>query len=349
MKKLFPLYYRPTDEEKMKLFNSKDCYFIFDTNALLDLYRIGQEATDQVLELIGKYKDRVVIPYHVAEEYHEDFLKVLTEYKSTYHNLLRDKDKNNEAKKELLDCLYEKLNINKCPNVKDRLKSYMSEAFSKFYDDIKKEEEYLQKQFGSWDLQHRISDTLGSRVLDGLTESEIKDIEDKGKTRYENQVPPGYEDSTKRDNIYGDLIIWKEILKFAGENNCSVIFVSRDLKDDWIYKPNGMICGPRQELLSEFKTVSDGVFLICELNKFLEYANKQQKVLKDSDIERLDRILRQWEPVVMSGMKEKSSVYSEINRQLKSRIGANKVSIASEESEPKIYSDDKSQHEKDIA
>ena len=72
MRKLFPVYYYLSEEEKKSLFESGNCYFAFDTNALLDIYRLGKDTATKVLQLLDKFKDRIVIPRHVALEYHNN-------------------------------------------------------------------------------------------------------------------------------------------------------------------------------------------------------------------------------------------------------------------------------------
>ena len=91
MQSKFPSYYLLTSSEKKALFNDTSCYFVFDTNALLDLYRLGKDKMDKVLELIDKYIDRIVIPYHVAEEYHCEMLNVITNQISSCSNVIRDR------------------------------------------------------------------------------------------------------------------------------------------------------------------------------------------------------------------------------------------------------------------
>ena len=88
----------------------------------------------------------------------------------------------------------------------------------------------------------------------------------------------------KDSNKYGDFIIWKEMLRFAKEKSCSIIFVSRDLKKDWFQVLHGMTCGPCQELLEEFKLYSPkGDFHIYTLDQVISFANEGDKVLNKND------------------------------------------------------------------
>ena len=71
------------------------------------------------------------------------------------------------------------------------------------------------------------------------------------------------------------MIIWKEIIKFAQANNTSVIFISRDVKEDWFYELHGRKLGPRIELLKEFhQNVPSKYFYIYTMDTFIRYANE---------------------------------------------------------------------------
>ena len=210
---------------------------------------------------------------------------VITKRIASYNNTL---SVDNE---EIIQSLCNSLKLNELPKIKEKFKSSIGDTLKKFFKGVEEERDYLKEQFQSWDLQHKISNSLGNNILEGFSEDEIRSIKNEGEKRYVDEVPPGYRDVGKQSNKYGDLIIWKEILRFAGSKNCSIIFISRDLKEDWILRCNGMDCGPRQELLNEFKNVSTGSFVIYTLDRFLEYANKEQNVLNDRDLEDAIRIL----------------------------------------------------------
>ncbi len=75
-----------------------------------------------------------------------------------------------------------------------------------------------------------------------------------GKIRYENKIPPGFKDAEKAskgedsyyyfdglrfERQYGDLILWKQLLlKASDENVDNIIFITDDSKEDWWYKIN---------------------------------------------------------------------------------------------------------------
>ena len=287
MRKQFPIYYHLSEAEKQNLFKSSDCYFVFDTNALLDIYRLGQETAKKVLKVINKYKGRIVIPKHVACEYHDNMLDIITEVYRKYNNFL-----NKNRKDYILNCVVESTGITKEPSLKRKVIKHLKPAIARMISDIKKEEKYILDQFKTWELQNELSDALGSLVLKGFTSQEKEKIEQEGENRFKEKIPPGYRDAKDKDtNIYGDFIIWREILRFAKEKHCSVIFIGRDMKEDWLQILHGMICGPRQELLNEFNSYSpNGKFHIYTLDQFLEFAD-DDKLLGDSEISEIKELI----------------------------------------------------------
>ena len=96
---------------------------------------------------------------------------------------------------------------------------------------------------------------------------------EEGEWRYKQELPPGYMDFTEKQGIqkYGDLIIWKEILNKAKKDNCSVIFITNDVKQDWYEahdKRQNPIC-PRHELILEFMTMTGKDIWFYTLDQFV--------------------------------------------------------------------------------
>ena len=278
----FKDYYPLSLEEKLRVFGDQKTYFIFDTNALLDVYRVGRSLSEKVMKVLKRYEKRIVIPFHVAEEYHKHMLPIIIAYCNKYddvaHKLTMD---------DLLKGVIKDFELNDYPVIKDALKRNIGNVLKRFVSEMKNERNYLQDQISSWELQNSISAFLDGKILEGLSEDELKNIyETEGQTRYNEKTPPGYKDNGNTENPYGDLIIWKEILKFAKEHQkASIIFVSRDLKEDWISIIHGKKCGPRIELLKEFHKENPNTLLFYSLSEFIKYANTGSNILDDKDIQ----------------------------------------------------------------
>lgn len=131
-----------------------------------------------------------------------------------------------------------------------------------------------------------------NKVGKECSSEELKELRKEGEVRYSKQIPPGYCDAKKAkentdNNSYGDLILWKQILKYALEKNKDIIFVSHDQKEDWWFKPKGKTIGPRYELRKEFKEKTNQNFYMYTMESFLEiYSNNtgislDQKVINE--------------------------------------------------------------------
>ena len=84
--------------------------------------------------------------------------------------------------------------------------------------------------------------------------------------------------------LFGDLIIWEQIIEKAQEIDESIILITDDLKEDWWYRFKGKTISPRPELIKEFKEETKKRINIYQADSFLELANKtlQQKTTSEA-------------------------------------------------------------------
>jgi hypothetical protein len=100
------------------------------------------------------------------------------------------------------------------------------------------------------------------------------------KFRYENKVPPGYQDEGKPDEGAGDLLIWKTILQIGGDTKSDFIFVAGDSKNDWFVRRNKLPFQPRAELLDEYRRASNGATLhIIGLPRLLKLFEAEPEIV----------------------------------------------------------------------
>ncbi len=288
MKNRFKAYYPLSEDKKKEIFNDSNTYFVFDTNALLDIYRLGKTVSSKVIKLFKKYEGRIVIPYHVAEEYHDHLFDIMIEGESLYNNL------SEKVTEDYIMRLIEqdnKVQFN-YGHLSKMLKKHIKDAIAVFKKKILNEKKFISEQLSSWTLPNELAEFLGDKILDKFSDEDIAKIEEEGKGRFEAKLPPGHEDKDKTKNKYGDLIIWKELLKFAGEHpDNSIVFVSRDIeKGDWQWIQHGRKCGLHPYLLNEFYNVSNAHILMYPLQDFINYANETGKVFNKTEIGQIQEI-----------------------------------------------------------
>jgi predicted nucleic acid-binding protein len=133
-------------------------------------------------------------------------------------------------------------------------------GFDNAINDLTKFTCIFNQQFDTWSVHSEITSNLSDCILYSDLAALCLRAANEGDVRISHRLPPGFKDSAKPENKYGDLIIWLEILehlktnkKLPPKNNISwnVLFVSNDEKPDWVYAPqkrNGEIKGVIKEV-----------------------------------------------------------------------------------------------------
>ncbi|SFN66278.1 hypothetical protein SAMN05421594_3718 [Chryseobacterium oleae] len=272
MKNKFNEYYKLSEEE-IKDHWEKDI-FCFDANVLLNLYRYSPSTREAFFSLLEKVKDRIWITYQAAFEYQKNRLVVINAQREAYKDIRETLTK----KKGEIEA---KLNgFKKHPYLQTaELKKQIESAFDSIGRDLdnleKKHPDYLDKD----PVWEKLSGLLDGKVGDDFSKDDLEKLYRDGKKRYDERVPPGYMDMKEKQNegnrsLYGDIIVWKQVIEKAKTNGNSIILITDDLKEDWWYKFKGKTISPRPELIKEFKVETSKRINIYQADKFLEMANK---------------------------------------------------------------------------
>src|SRR6185437_2197396 len=112
----------------------------------------------------------------------------------------------------------------------------------------------------------------GQKPSAKIQEDRVKE----GMRRIQARIPPGYKDSGKDgdERKVGDYLIWTQILDHAKISDKSIIFVTKDSKEDWFERFAGQTIGPRVELVAEFAEHSKHGYHQVTLGRFLDLANE---------------------------------------------------------------------------
>lgn len=268
MKSHFSQYYRISNNDLLGKF--EDCIFIFDACALLDIFRLKQDLVDDIFKVIEHYKEQIRIPYQAASEYFKDINVVLT----------KQIDNINASKKSFDDFSQTFQAQRNYPYITDATSKLLARLKKQIEIDFSSQTKYIEDQLIYGSHQNKLFNLLEGKVLKPFSPEEISEIEKEGEQRYSDKIPPGWKDASKGDNRYGDLINWKEILRFAKESGKSIIYVSNDVKEDWVAKVKGKKIGVLPQLLEEFYTAvgnSDQLFHVYTLDRFLAFINDHDK------------------------------------------------------------------------
>lgn len=307
MKKEFIGFYNPTQEETDRSWN--EGLFCFDANSILNLYRYSESTRVDFLNALKSLQNRLFIPYQAAYEFHTNRLVVINGVKSTYHEI------NNFYKK----CFEENINtflnqFKKHPALNlDSIKSLNDEFLSKILSELESQKT-THPDFESDDsILYSITEIFENSVGKDFSETELLDIYKDGKARYERKIPPGYKDLEKKKkgerNIYGDLIIWKQLIIYAKKEKKPIIFITDDRKEDWWTIEGGKTIRPREELIKEFFDLTGIRILIYNADSFLHFA-KERNLLPEIN----DKTLEEIKEIRVSDEKNNSKVYFKYNK-----------------------------------
>lgn len=271
MKQSFSGFYSPTDEEISNAWRDKKTIFIFDTNVFLDIYSYKESTRDDFFSSLEKLKNNIWIPFHVGLEYQRNRLNVISRVKAIFRH----------ARKELrgMKGLENKDEIKRITDMFPSLlekTSDLSKAIDKLVDDYEnnlKELDDKQPCVRSHDeIREKLNELFCDKVGEEPNQEEINNIENKGKERYENKIPPGFKDESKEgefyygdvkyQNKYGDLIIWMQIIEHLKSNReiNNVIFITNDIKKDWWFSIDSggdKRIGPHVLLINEIKKLDN--------------------------------------------------------------------------------------------
>ncbi|MEK5366790.1 PIN-like domain-containing protein [Bacillus sp. FSL R5-0654] len=258
----------------------KNSIIVLDTNVLLNLYRYTQETSEQILNLLQKYKKNLWMPHQVALEYHYNRKSVIVEQSGSYEKVC---DAFGDVPNKIRNMLNQDLS-----NFKKRHKEDV-ESFFEIIKNVTDEQIKQLRNKNEIELDLTKEDTIKSKITELYENkvgkpydySKMKELEKEAEERFKKDIPPGYKDLNKKtgtkfyngvviQNRYGDLILWKQILNFALEREVNIIFLTDEQKEDWWYDINNKIIGPRVELLNEFTYVTNKEFHMFSSIGFVE-------------------------------------------------------------------------------
>lgn len=278
------IYLPKTDEQINEIWN--ESIVVLDANILLNLYRYTKSTREEFLEILNGIRNKTWIPHQVAIEYLTNRTNVILDQERDFKD---QSEAINEGKKVAVEKIKEKLTSIKKPFRKidlDEIKDRIDVFFEKLIKDVVVNNENTVNFNDDDIILRNFKRIFKGRIGPSYGVDELEEIYTNGEKRYQENQPPGYEDSKDKQkeyrlykdttikSEYGDLIVWKQIIDKAKEDNKPVIFITDDRKPDWWKEVRGQIKGPREELLNEFFHETKNELLMYNTESFLRTANK---------------------------------------------------------------------------
>lgn len=284
--------------------------FIFDSNVLLDLYRLPISAREDLFSVFQneKFKDRIWIGFQVLLEFLNNRLEVISdqknkfnqvktlvdstisEYEDSFSKLERELKKLKLAQRHSLIETEEHINQTNIRQGKNFLNEFIS-----YLNELEKEQFDVNENDI---IKDKVLDIFNNKVGESFDKKTLENIFKEGEERFKNNVPPGFLDSKKEGSYpyedkkivrkFGDLLLWKEIIEKCKLDNLRfAVLVTGDVKEDWWQKKRGMKLGARIELLNEIYTEAPllDTFHMYDTSSFLMHAKQEiDNNIKESSI-----------------------------------------------------------------
>lgn len=247
---------------------------VFDTCALLDFYYMTPDCQRIMADILKYLAERIWLPAHVVYEYKKNRQAAMKKPKTEKY---QDKEiQNNHFVADIEKYIKQWDGQYYHPYLKPANISAIRASIDIIKPEIEKIKTIVAMEYQDrrQEIDNIANDDKIEKAIQQLTHgeaftfAEIKEIIKEGHIRFANHVAPGYKDAEHKSGIrkYGDLILWKEILRYAKMRQKDIIFVTNDVaKGDWAIvdetavdkkaeKPLKEEVGhPRRELLAEFE------------------------------------------------------------------------------------------------
>ena len=302
MKNTFFEYY-PTNKDAIdEIWNN--CIFSYDANVLLNLYRYSTTTRKAFFEIIKALNDNTILPYHSGYEYHKNRRKVIKSQKMAYDKI---EEIINSSKNKFITELntYRKHCLIETKEIIDPVEKTLDKIIKKLKEQKEKHDSLIDND----SINEMITNLFEGKLSDFFLEEELKEIYKEGKSRYEKKIPPGFADFNEKKNdpeesLYGDLIIWKHLIKISKEKQKNIVFVTDDRKDDWWFKDGGETIGAHPVLYREFFLKTEFRIMIYNAEQFIKFASDYAKVEIEKDAVSEISELRKQDEIGISSTKE---------------------------------------------
>ena len=228
--------------EIKKLVNDEKYIIVPDTNVLLNLYRYSPDFSEFGLQCLTEVVESLYLPATVRLEFGKHCKASFAAMEKKIENIGQGtKNQVESARAKILSSCdqLKHLQFTDVDDLHSKLASLL-DALEVTTKEFFEERKGLQLSSHYWNGSDKVMELVRKiekydHVLPSPSQEEIFRWCEEGQVRYKKEIPPGFKDAKNKDGVrkYGDLIIWKELLKFAREQEQDVIFITDDVKADW--------------------------------------------------------------------------------------------------------------------
>jgi predicted nucleic acid-binding protein len=231
-----------------------------DTNVLLGLYRFLPQTANDVIKVLERIDDRLVVPNQVLREFWRHRQRSAGSPEAASRIAEDAIGKAAVSVKQALETWSKQVGLDAGE------RTDLLERVTGFAEDLREElaavHARADARAGDEDsILTKLERLLDGRVTSALDDEQWTECVAEGHRRVEAEEPPGYRDAAKQEGdapegAAGDYLVWYQATRLAAERGCDLIIVTADEKDDWWWRQQAALLGPRPELSLEYHKLS---------------------------------------------------------------------------------------------
>ncbi|MEU8154493.1 PIN-like domain-containing protein [Micromonospora sp. NPDC048986] len=249
-----------------------------DANVLLNLYRYNPRTTNDLLAVLDKLGDRLVVPHQAILEFHRNRLKAIGNPEQANNDARTALDKSQQAALRALDSWSKQVALDE--SQLQHLHADVGQIFDKLrtaVDGAAPDRVHPSTPTDEDPVLHRLTDLLDGKVLARPDDGRWSALIDEGKQRVADMVPPGYLDAEKSDQnpegAAGDFLVYIQACEEAKTRQLDLVIVTNDEKEDWWWRRGGDLIGPRQEMTREFFDLTGHRLFLMRPSDLLDHSD----------------------------------------------------------------------------
>ena len=227
-----------------------------DANVLLGLYRFLPQTANDLIKVLERLEDRVVVPNQALHEFWRHRQRAAGSPEAATRVAEEAIGKAAASVKQALETWSKQVGLDAGE------RTDLLQRGTNFAEDLRDElaavHERADARAGDEDpILVQLERLLDGRVTTALADDQWNECVAEGHRRVEAEEPPGYRDAAKREGdvpegAAGDYLVWYQATRHAAERGCDLIIVTADEKEDWWWRRQAALLGPRPELTLEY-------------------------------------------------------------------------------------------------
>lgn len=225
-----------------------------DANVLLSLYRFRAQTSRDLIKVLQRLGDRLVVPHQALREFWRHRQRAAASPLAATKTAAEAVAKSTRAMTNAVDVWAKQVGLDpeELTVLRDRVDA--------FGEALQAELSVVHEDAGAGEgdrILEQLERLLQGRVTSALAADEWEQCVAEGRRRIEAEEPPGYLDAAKEEGdspegAAGDYLVWYQATRYAQSRDSDLLLVTFDEKEDWWWRQQAAFIGPRPELTLEY-------------------------------------------------------------------------------------------------